>query len=248
MAYHDNSIIDTDDSPIESYSLDPSVNKAVDPEVKRKIEYKTDTSNYDPTEYGIVSPEKAQAEWEASRIKAEQELTREYADPVLAQAVKNIEGKLKRKITYDEFDRLCKTYAATLADLDANHTGGSVNPIDYKTYYNQLIQNRRVKPAYQVYAERAERERVDEIFDLLQEHQKYNTSELHIDKGQPINIRHQGKVAIKDKAHNREIIINNKEDVELLQARYRKDWIDKHLQKQKEDILREGTHDDDGWE
>lgn len=77
----------------------------------------------------------------------------------------------------------------------------------------------------------------------------YQNYDMHIEAGRPINIRHQGKVIIKDEGNNREITINNKDDVKLLHMRHRQEFLDKLY---KEDIARESgqsvNHDNDGFE
>lgn len=257
--YHDDSTYiddeyddDFDSSPVSAKETNFQIDKDDDAktiDIKKKLNHKTDTKNYNSFEFDIITPEEADKQ---SRQMFEHNVPNaspEYADPVIAQAVYQIEHKLGRKINYDEFDKLCKTYAAELTNRDAQYrgTGDEPNPIDYKLYYDTLIQNKKVKPAYEMRMTKYEDSLVTEIDQLMKNHLDFDSRDLHVARGDPINIRHKGKVFIRDEEHNQEIKIDNKKDVDLLRMKYRKDWLDK---KHKHDIDLEinGEHSNDGFE
>ena len=217
--------------------------------ILKKLNHKTDTHNYNSFEFDIITPEEADKQAKQVFEHNVPNASPDYADPIIAQAVYQIESKLGRKINYDEFDKLCKTYAAELTNRDAQYKGtDEPNPIDYKLYYDTLIQNKKVKPAYEMRMSKYEDSLVTEIDQLMKEHHSsFDSRDLHIARGDPINIRHKGKVYIRDEEHNQEIKIDNKKDVDLLRMKYRKEWLDK---KHKHDIDLEinGAHSNDGFE
>lgn len=235
----------------ETFQIDKTDDeKTVD--LKKKLNHKTDTTSFNSMSYEIMSPEEATQQTEAMiSARDEEQTSKDYADPVLAKAVYQVEKKFGRKITYDEFDKLCRTYAAELANKDAayKNNGEKANPIDYKLYYETLIQNKKVQPAYKMHMQTYENSLIDEIDDLLDRHREFDSRDIHVGKGDPINIRHKGKVYIKDEEKNREIIINNKKDVDLLHMRYREDWLEKKYKKEIEKDLNGGDdHSNDGFE
>ena len=252
--YHDSDeYIDDDfDDDFSSNNVDQSkneidTNNSEEAKILNKINYKTDTSSYNPMNYQIISPE--EAEEENRRLKQNENIANEeYADPILGQAIKQIECKLKRKITYDEFDKLCKTYAAELVNKDAEIKGTEPSKSDYKLYYDTLIQNKKVVPAYLMRMQNYENSMIDEIDDLMQKHSKYNESDLNIKLGDKVNIRHKGKVIIRDENKSREYIINNENDVKLLHMKYREDWINKKFGDQINGSQNSQFHDNDGFE
>ena len=252
--YHDSDeYIDDDfDDDFSSNNVDQSkneidTNNSEEVKIINKINYKTDTSSYNPMNYQIISPE--EAEEENRRLKQNENITNEeYADPILGQAIKQIEDKLKRKITYDEFDKLCKTYAAELVNKDAEIKGTEPSKTDYKLYYDTLIQNKKVVPAYLMRMQNYENSMIDEIDDLMQKHSKYNENDLNIKLGDKVNIRHKGKVIIRDENKSREYIINNGNDVKLLHMKYREDWINKKFGDQINGSQNSQFHDNDGFE
>jgi hypothetical protein len=70
---------------------------------------------------------------------------------------------------------------------------------------------------------------------------------MNVKLGDKVNIRHKGKVVIRDENKSSEYVINNDNDVKLLRMKYRQDWIDKKMGDQIN-----GTqttyHDNDGFE
>ena len=220
--------------------------------LKRKLEHETNTINYERIEDCLITPEEATEIEIARRQKESIEEVKDYANPVFAQAVKQVESKLGRKINYDEFDKMCKTYAAELANADARTRNRDPNPIDYNTYYNQLIQNRKVTPAYKVYANKLEEDKVNEISELLQAAKSSgDNSTLKLKVGSSVNMHHKGKVTFEDPSHRRRITIDNKRDVDLLHMKHRKEFLDKKYATQiKEEIgeLTHGVHDNEGFE
>ena len=212
------------------------------------VNHVTNTKNYDSTKMELISPEEAEKDF--FNKNEFDDRNREYADPVMNSAVKNVEKKLGRKITYDEFDKMCKTYAAELVNADARLNNSEPNQQDYNLYYGQLIQNKRIEPKYKSYAKKYEQQKVDELFDLYKKAKKAtDNSTLNVKLGSVINMRHNGDVEFEDTENRRMIKINNKNDVKLLHMKQRKDFLDKKFG----NIIREetGVHVDkdmDGFE
>lgn len=221
----------------------------IDP-LQQKIDYVTDTSDYDSDEMVLITPEQATAEYNKQRIEKDAILTKNYADPILAKAISQVEARIGRKINYEEFDKMCKTYAAELANADARFKKQEPNPIDYKTYYDQLIQNKKVVPAYQVYADKLEQSKVDEIDTLLKNAQAANKgATLKVRAGSAINMHHDGDVVFEDTEMRREIKIDNKRDVELLHMKHRQAFLDKkYADEIKEESGVSSVHTNDGFE
>lgn len=253
--YHDNDVYIDDDfdddfsgntSNVENQDKEISIDSS-DADKINKINYKTDTSSYNPMDYQIISPE--EAEEENRKIELNKNINNnEYADPILGQAIKQIEDKLERKITYDEFEKLCRTYAAELVNKDAEIRGTEPNKNDYNLYYDTLIQNKKVVPAYMIRMQNYESSIVNEIDDLMKKHSKYNENPLTIKLGNTVNIRHKGKVVIRDDNKSREYVINNDNDVKLLHMKYREDWINKRFGDQIGNGQSSSFHDNDGFE
>lgn len=225
---------------------------AEEKELKNKLEHETNTVNYDRIEECLITPEEVEAAEAKKRRQAELDEVKEYANPVFAQAVKQVEDKLGRKINYDEFDKMCQTYAAELANADARTKRRDPNPLDYNNYYNQLIQNKKVIPAYKSFANGLESQKVDEISNLLDSAKAAGeNSKLTLRVGSNVNIRHKGKVTFEDTEKRRRITIDNKKDVDLLHMKHRQEFLDKKYSKEiTEEIgeLEHGVHTNDGFE
>ena len=236
---------------------DESARQAYDRYAKIR-DYQTNTKNMNVSEFSLINPESnknvnADRELQNSEKEYFDELTKRYADPVIAQAADRIEKRTGKKLSYQDFDKLCRTYAAELVQIDAKNRGRDPNPVDYRNYYEQLIQNRKVVPAYINNAQRIEKGMVDEIFSLMQRHKINDSRTIHIEQGSSINIRHKGKVSIRDDSHNREITINNGADVKLLHMQYRKDFLDKRYREEVTSgidtgVDANGEHSSDGFE
>lgn len=234
----------------EQIELTKFTTSKVDEDLQKKINYKTNTSNYESDDMILITPEQADEEFKSKEATEQAILTKNYADPVMAKAINTVESRIGRRINYEEFDKLCKTYAAELANADARMKKTDPNPIDYKTYYDQLIQNKKVAPAYQVYANKLEQSKVDEIDTLLKAAKTANDgAELHVKAGEVINIHHNGNVVFEDMDKRRNIKIDNKKDVELLHMKHRQAFLDK---KYSDEIKRESgitvDHNNEGFE
>lgn len=220
--------------------------------LSKKLGHETSTVNYERVDESLITPEEATKIEIARRKQEEKDLVKEYANPVFAQAVRQVEQKLGRKINYDEFDKMCQTYAGELAMADARTRKKDPNPVDYKTYYDQLIQNKKVVPAYKVYANKLEADKVNEISNLLDSAKAAaENSTLKLKVGSSVNMRHKGRVTFEDTENRRRITIDNKRDVDLLHMRHRKEFLDKkYSQEIKEEIgeLTHGAHDNEGFE
>jgi len=232
-------------------SADSQSNEAA---IKRAIEHKTDISTFNrmsgkDRKTVFVTPEEAQ-KIDSMMKQKQAQVNGYYADPVIAVAAKRIEDRTGHPLTYDEFDKLCKTYAADLADIDRKirHENGP-DPDVYNSYYNQLIQNKKVLPAWKVQSSAHEQSLVHEIDALMGEAKRYDNYDIHVKAGTPINIHHKGKVIMKDEDRNREIIIDNYEDVKLLHMKHRQAVLDKMYSDEINKAQSgEGFHSNDGFE
>lgn len=214
-------------------------------DLDKMVNHVTDTKDYDSTKMELISPEEVE-----SQFVDNENPNRAYADPVMDEAVKSVERRLGRKINYDEFDKMCKTYAAELVNADARLNKQQPNQQDYELYYSQLIQNKKIEPKYKSYAKKYEQQKVDELYDLyLKAKKATDNSTLNVKLGSVINMRHKGDVEFEDSENRRTIKINNEKDVKLLHMKQRKDFLDKKFG----DIIKEETgeqveFDMDGFE
>lgn len=236
MTYDENTNYDSYSDDDESYATRienkrkhiqvESASPKKESDIDKKLNHVTDTKKYDSTKMELISPEEAERDY---INKSDFESTyREYADPVMDEAVKNVERRLGRKINYDEFDKMCKTYAAELVNADARLKKTAPNQRDYNIYYEQLIQNKKIEPKYKTYAKKYEQQKIDELYDLyLKSKQATDNSTLNVKLGSVINMRHNGNVEFEDTENRRTIRINNANDVKLLHMKQRKDFLDK---------------------
>lgn len=232
-----------DDIDFSDHSFNTSVPDDVAPDMPKKIEYVT--ADYDSTEFEIVSPEEAQME-HIREMKNQR-----FANSDFGSAVNNIEQRLGREITVDEFDKLCRSYATFLCEEDEKISKDKrvSDPSVRQKYYDDLINNRPVKRAIRKGYELIEQQKVEEIDAELQRVKSMNVEELSIKSGKPINFRYKGKVKISENSDGNIYIINNGDDVKLLNMRNRQEWLDKHFP----DEIAEGkgdvksVHNDEGF-
>lgn len=247
----------TDNSDYRTMNL--SVESAPTPtdndiKFKMALDHKTDMSVFDrmhgkDRKNVFVTPEEAQR-IESVMKQKEAQSNGYYADPVIAVAAKRIEDRTGHPLTYDEFDKLCKTYASDLAEIDRKiRHSDSPDPGVYNSYYQQLIQNKKVLPAWKVQSSAHEQSLVHEIDALMTEAKRYDDYDMHVKAGSAINIHHKGKVIMRDEDKNREIIINNYDDVKLLHMRHRQAVLDKMYSEDIEKVKNGGDiHSNDGFE
>lgn len=245
---------DKSQSTMQLGDLPPKIlHELEEQELKRKIEYKTDTSSFNSSEMVIVSPE--QADEEAKEAKMESVVSDgRFTNQEFGIAVSNIEAKLGRKINYDEFDKMCRSYATVLCERDADirRTNKNqpvvVDPAYRDEYYKKLIKNEKVDPAYKMHLKAYEESMIGPISSLYDEYKNTKIDELKVEDGKPINMRYKGKVAISEDKNGQVIVIDNDADTKLLHMQHRKNWLDKRFPDQIKGVSTADHHNDDGFE
>ena len=213
-------------------------------EFKQKYYHKTDTSNYDSSEMEVFSPEDVEQE------RLDQIRNQRFANDEFGTAVESIESKLGREINFDEFDKLCRSYATVLCEEDAKLLkSGKVDGEARKRYYDDLIHNRKVTRVVRGYYENIETIKVNDIRKELERVKSIPTGELEVKSGKPVNYRHKGKVKIRDNEKGLLYVIDNNADVKLFNMRNRQEWLDKRYPEEIAEASGDvgGRIDDDGF-
>lgn len=227
----------------QSAVVEGSTNPLRNPRVAKSV-----TSDYDSTEFDIVSPE------DAERERLEQIKKERFANKDFGIAVRNIEQNiLGREITVDEYDKMCRSYATALYEEDVKLTknGMTLDPNIRQKYYEDLINNRPVKRAHRGYYEQQEAFAADDIGKELERVKSQPIGELEIKSGKPINYNHKGQVKITGNENGLVYIINNEKDVKLLNMKNRQIWLDKRFSDEIASELGNGkanVHGADGFE
>lgn len=207
------------------------------------------TSGVDYANSGFVPPSpKQDMVLEQAYEAKERQLQRpaRFANATFAGAVEQVERKLGRSINYDEYDKMCRTYASILCEQDSQSTGEPINKQDWDTYYSALIKNEPVSTRYKMRMSRFETQKINEIEYEMERLKKQGMSELKIKKGAPVNMYFAGKVTVSMEDGST-VSFNNGDQVKSYQNEYRKDWIDKRFAG---DIMGDvnGIHSDEGFE
>lgn len=216
--------VDDDDiQPAKSVSANGKIEIANEDSM-RMLSHKTDTSSYDSFEFDIVTPEQANKEHEAQMKKV--------ANPEFEFVVSSLESRAKRKLTAEEYDKVCMKYAAILCERDEEAKNKyqeniQINPKIRDIYYRLLKENKPVSSITEVTMRAYEKTMIAPIEELLTAHQSQLPETIEVKSGRPINIRHGGKVRIAEDHDGKVIVIDNKKDVSLLHMQQRKAWLDK---------------------
>jgi hypothetical protein len=190
----------------------------------RLINHITNTKNYDPTKFNIISPEKATEEIEREMLN--------NPNPEFSQAIQNIEKATNRILTKEEYIKAADTYATILAERDEekkkNYEGKyEINPIRKEKYFELLLNNIPVTNALAESMKTFENSLIAPLMDALEKSKKDEVNVLELKKKARVNLRYKGKCRIAADEGGKVIIIDNKNDVDLLRMKYRKEWIEK---------------------
>jgi KaiC/GvpD/RAD55 family RecA-like ATPase len=226
-----NGYIDEDelDDLIDKVEL-PVIDKYVheEDELVKKITHITTTKEYDTSKLIVISPEEVQAQHERNE--------RDNPNPEFTDALKEIVRRNNRKLTKEEYIKACDSYATILAERDEekrkNYEGKYIiNPIKKETYLKLLLENKPVENAFRDSMKEYENVMVDSVINAYEKAKENELKVLEVNpsskKNNRVNLRYNGKCRIASDEGGKVIIIDNKNDVDLLRMKYRKDWIDK---------------------
>jgi hypothetical protein len=186
----------------------------------------TDTSRYDTTKFDVISPEEIDKENILEEIN--------NPNPGFTNAVKRLGDILDRNLTEEEFLKVADTYATILAERDeenrANYEGKyEINPIKKDLYLGMLLNREPIENAFKKTMKKYEDQMIMPIVNAVENARKNEAKVIEIDlkRKKRINIRYKGKCRIASDEDGKVIIIDNKNDVNLLRMKHRKEWIDK---------------------
>jgi hypothetical protein len=154
------------------------------------------------------------------------------ANPEFNNIIVSLEQDLNRPLTEQEYLKTCNIYAAILIENDNKHKKeyeGKINisPIQKERYVKMLLNNQPVKDALRIVMEEYEDEQVQDVTREYDKFIKNHSSEINVKEGNRINLKYKGKCRIASDKGGKIIIIDNKKDVDLLQQKYRFDWLNK---------------------
>jgi hypothetical protein len=213
-----------DDEVVKSPTNKLEIQKVISDLDMEKFNHVTNTKDYDPTRFDIISPEEA-------TIEIEQE-ERKNPNQEFTTAIKDIVKIKNAPLTKEEYIKAADAYATILAERDEekkkNYEGKiDINPIKKETYLNLLLSNKPVTNALAESMKMYEDSIINPIMNALEKAQKEKATALELKKNKRVNLRYKGKCRIATDEGGKVIIIDNKNDVDLLRMKYRKEWIDK---------------------
>jgi hypothetical protein len=186
--------------------------------------YVTNTKNYNSNEFEIITPE------EVERFHKLDEINN--PNPEFKEAIKNIENVTNRQLTKEEYFKAADVYATILAERDEerkkNYEGKYViNPIKKEKYFQLILENKPVNTAMRELVRDYENSKLEDIEKAMEDAQTEDIGFLELKENKRINIHYKGKCRIASDQGGKVIVIDNKNDVDLLRMKYRKEWIDK---------------------
>jgi rhodanese-related sulfurtransferase len=212
-----------DDEELENEIRDASGKDIVEADPSR---YVTNTKIYNSMKFEIISPEEVER---AHQINAMNNPNQEFKD-----AVTLIEKNNNKTLTKEEYIKAADSYATILAERDEerkkNYEGKYViNPIKKEKYFQMLLENKPVENAIRELVRDYENSLVNPLEKALEEAQKNEANVLEVKKNRAINFHYKGKCRIASDEGGKVIVIDNKNDVDLLRMKYRKEWIEKRF-------------------
>jgi hypothetical protein len=186
--------------------------------------YFTDTKGYDPTKFDIVSPEQVEEENRREEIS--------NPNPEFSEAINELEKKFNRKLTEKEFLKAADTYATILAERDEEKKAKlegkyEINPIKKELYFKMILEKEPLTNAFAITMKNYEDQIIEPIIDEMEKVKNNKLKVIEMKRNDPVNLHFDGKCRIASDEGGKVIIIDNKNDVNLLQMKYRKEWIDK---------------------
>jgi hypothetical protein len=192
--------------------------------LNKMVYHVTNTKKYDVTKLEIISPETVTNE------NTLQEL--DNPNPEFSEALKELVKKYKRPLTKEEYIKACDGYATILAEKDEenrkNYEGKyQINPINKERYLKLLLENKPVIGAFRESMKEYENAMVNSVLEAYEKAKENEMRVMEMKGKNRVNVRYQGKCRIASDESGKVVIIDNKNDVNLLRMKYRKDWIDK---------------------
>jgi hypothetical protein len=188
--------------------------------------YVTNTRIYNSMKFEIISPEEVER---AHQAEIASNPNQEFKD-----VIDIIEKNNNKKLTKDEYVKVAESYATILAERDEerkkNYEGKyQINPIKKEKYFQMLLDNKPIENAIRELVRDYENSIIDPLEKAFEEAQKNETNVLEVKKNRPINFHYKGKCRIASDEGGKVIVIDNKNDVDLLRMKYRKEWIEKRF-------------------
>jgi hypothetical protein len=238
IEYEDEEVVQTKDNKLK-------IEKAPQIDDKNLDNYITDTKNYDPTKFNIISPEETVIEYEKDQIN--------NPNPEFSLAIKELEGITKRPLTKEEYIKAANTYATILTERDEekkkNYEGKyEINPIKKDIYLDLILNNKPVSTAFEQSMKEYENNMIAPLMKSFEEARQNELKVLELKKKARVNLRYKGKCRIAADEGGKVIIIDNKNDVDLLRMKYRKAWIEKRFPEKIKGKQESNSLDDDEFE
>jgi hypothetical protein len=220
-----NDYIDEDDVTLVLDKKEIIIDNNLKKDLDNKLAYVTNTKNYDTMKFDIISPEELENESERRETN--------NPNPEFYDSIKYLEDMYQRQLTKEEYLKACDTYATILVERDEekrkNYEGHyQINPIKKERYFKLLLQNKPVDTAFQESMKEYEGVMVDSVLSAYNEAKEKEMKVLNMKDNNRVNVRYKGKCRIAVDEGGKVVVIDNKNDVNLLRMKYRKEWIDKH--------------------
>jgi hypothetical protein len=222
--YIDESELDVVAGKVTLAIQDDNLDISEDERLERMINHVTNTKKYDTTKLEIISPETVMKENETHE--------KDNPNPEFTDALKELTKIYKRPLTKNEYIKACDSYATILAEKDEekkkNYDGKYIiNPINKERYLRLLLENKPVTNAFRESMQEYENVMVNSVLEAYGRAKENELKVLEIKPEKRVNVRYKGKCRIASDQSGKVVIIDNKNDVNLLRMKYRKEWIDK---------------------
>jgi hypothetical protein len=188
------------------------------------LSHRTDTSKYDETKFDVISPEEVMDE--------EAKENNDNPNPEFTKAITDLEKSIDRQLTQEEFLKVAETYATILVERDEEDSTRykgeyEINPVKKELYLKMILEKEPVEKAFQKSMKSYEDQMLLPLVMEIEEAQKNELKVIEMKSNNRVNVRYKGKCRIAADEGGKVIVIDNKNDVDLLHMKYRKEWIDK---------------------
>lgn len=220
MEYEDMYLEDDFDTSNNDNNASNNVEVEKKTSLDKKLEFndKEAIKNYDRSEILIYSPEEEQKIVEKTSSP----------NPEFDKAISDLETKLGRKLSEDEFDKACRSYATILCEDDAKRKdlmGMPVDPESHRLYYEMAKNGQPIVRAARKKTQLAEEAAADEIGRLLEDASAKAKREIEVKSGKPVNVRHKGMVKICEASDGKIYRFDNEKEIELVNMKAREKWL-----------------------
>jgi hypothetical protein len=190
----------------------------------RLINHVTNTKDYNPNKFDIISPEDIMRQIEREE--------KNNPNPEFTQAIHELEKIKNSPLSKEEYIKAADSYASILAERDEdkkkNYEGKyQINPIKKEKYLELILTNIPVTNAFEESMKTYENSLIKPLEDAFEKAQKDENTVIEMKRNTRVNMRYKGKCRIAVDEGGKVIIIDNKNDVDLLRMKYRKEWIEK---------------------